>query len=149
MQDGGVKTSSDPSFGQAVSDQVARTARGTFLVIQEPVHGLNSRHVPKPEVRILSSGLAPSERGAGQIVAARLEFSSAKVLDRVGILYTSEPMDTARLERLLNHRVGLVFASEKGHRTAVYVVFRLSDRFELLGSFPTLPRCCCGGQFCV
>jgi hypothetical protein len=35
------------------------------------------------------------------------------------------------------------------HWTAVFVVFQLTDRFEVLGTFTAFPKCCCGGQFCV
>jgi hypothetical protein len=151
VQDGGVKSSSDSAFAWAVTDQDAAPALGPVLLIQEPIHEMNSRHVPKPEVRIASTRLAPSERGEGEIVAARLEFSSANLVDRVEILYSSapRPMEKSRLENLVSRRVGLVFASEKAHRTAVYVVFRLTHRFELLGTFTAFPKCCCGGQFCA
>jgi hypothetical protein len=120
-------------------------------VVQEPVHDLNSRHVPKPEVRVSRSRLPRSERGRGEIVAARLEFSSSTEVDRVAILYTSEPVEKAglaALEQLVSRRVGLIFESEKEHRTAVYVVFRLTDRLELLATHTAFPKCCCGGSFC-
>jgi hypothetical protein len=149
VQDSRVRASSNPAFALAVTNQRAVPALGSFLTIQEPVHAMNSRHVPKPEVRISSTGLAPSERGGGEVVAARLEFSPTRVLDRFEIVYTSEPMDESRLEKLVSRRVGLVFASEKGHRTAVYVVFRLTNRFELMSTFTALPKCCCGGVRCV
>lgn len=149
VKDGRVRVSSDPAFAQAMTDQEAAPPRGSFLVIQEPVHVMNSRHVPKPVVRILSTGLAPSERGEGEIVAARLELSPASSGDRVEIVYTSVPMDETRLKQFVSRRIGLVFASNKEHRTAVYVVFRLTDRFELLGTFTALPQCCCGGVFCI
>lgn len=148
VQDGRVLESSNPAFAGALIAQDAAPAPGTFLVVQEPIHVMNRRHVWKPEVRILSTGLAPSERGSGQIIAARLELSAEEVVDRVQILYTSEPLDESELERLVSHRLGLVFSSEKRHRTAVYVVFRLSDRFEVLSTHAALPQCCCGGSFC-
>jgi hypothetical protein len=47
-----VTLGSNPAFASAVSDQHAIPAQGLFLIIQEPVHEMNSRLVPKPEVRI-------------------------------------------------------------------------------------------------
>lgn len=149
VQNGRATASSNPAFGRAVTDQGAAPPLGSFLMIQEPVHAMNSRHLAKPEVRISSTGLAPSERGEGELVAARLEFSPARVVDRVEIVYTSAAMDEVRLEQLVRRRVGVVFASDKEHRTAVYVIFRLTDRFELLGTFTALPQCCCGEVFCI
>lgn len=149
VENGRAAASSNPAFAQAVTDQRAAPPLGSFLMIQEPIHAMNSRHVAKPEVRISSTGLAPSERGEGELVAARLEFSPARVVDRVEIVYTSAALDEARLEQLVRRRVGLVFASDKEHRTAVYVIFRLTERFELLGTFTALPQCCCGEVFCI
>ena len=149
VENGRAAASSNPAFAQAVMDQRAAPPLGSFLMIQEPIHAMNSRHVAKPEVRISSTGLAPSERGEGELVAARLEFSPARVVDRVEIVYTSAALDEARLEQLVRRRVGLVFASDKEHRTAVYVIFRLTERFELLGTFTALPQCCCGEVFCI
>jgi hypothetical protein len=151
VNNGLVKASSNPAFGLAVAEQGAVPA-GLSLVVQEPVHNMNSRHVPKPEVRILSTRLARSDRGRGEIVVARLEFASATDVDRTEILYTSKPVEKAglaALERLVSRRVGLVFESDKEHRTAVYVVFRLTDRLELLSTHTAFPKCCCGGEFCA
>ena len=53
------------------------------------------------------------------------------------------------LERLVSRRVGLAFESDKEHRTAVYVVFRLTDRLEVLSTLTAFPKCCCGGEFCI
>jgi hypothetical protein len=148
VERGLVKASSNPAFGLAVTQQ-GELSGGPRLMIQEPVHDMNSRHVEKPQVRILSKRLARSEKGRGEIVAARLELSSATDVDRVEIVYTSEPMDKGRLEKMVSRRVNLAFASEKEHRTAAYVVFRLTDRFELLGSYTAFPKCCCGEEFCI
>jgi hypothetical protein len=148
-ESGEVTASSNPAFAQAVTEQGAAPPVGRYLVVQEPIHADNSRKIPKPDVRISSTGLSPDDRGTGQTVAARLELSNTGIVDRAQILYTSEPMDEARLEELVRHRIGLAFASEKRHRTVVFVVFRLTDRFELLGTYTVLPQCCCGDHFCV
>ncbi len=148
-RDGGVTASSNPAFAQAAAEQGGVPPVGPHLLIQEPVHANNSREIPKPEVRISSTGLSPADQGTGQIVAARLEISKTEAVDQVQILYTSTPLDEARLENLLSHRIGLVFASEKRHRTVLFIVFRLTDRFELLGTYTVLPQCCCGEHFCV
>lgn len=149
VRGGRITASSNPAFALAVKDQRAESAQGSFLIIQEPIHEMNSRHVPKPEVRFSRTGLVPAERGTGGIAAARLELSPAGAVERAEIVYTSKLMDTSRLERLVSRRVGLEFASEKGHRTVVYVVFRLTDRFEPLSTLTILPPCCCGGAYCV
>jgi hypothetical protein len=151
VKDGLVRASSNPAFGLAVAEQGAAPA-GLSLVVQEPVHDMNSRHVPKPEVRISGSRLARSDRGRGEIVVARLEFASATDVDRTEILYTSKPVEKAglaALERLVSRRVSLAFESDKEHRTAVYVVFRLTDRLEVLSTHTAFPKCCCGGEFCA
>ncbi len=149
VKDGRVRTSSNPAFARAVTDQRSVPDQGSFLMIQEPVHPMNSRHVPKPEVRISSTALARSERGTGEIVAARIELSPTRTVDRVEIVYTSRPMEESRLKELVSQRVGLVFATEKGHRTTVYLSFRLTDRIELLDTVAVFPKCCCGGVYCV
>lgn len=149
VQDGLIRTSSNPAFGQAVADQRSVPAQGSFLMIQEPVHAMNSRHVPKPEVKISSTRLARSERGAGEIVAARIELSPTRAVERVDIVYTSKPMEESRLKELVSRRVGLVFESEKGHRTAVYMTFRLTNRIEVLDTVTVFPKCCCGGVHCI
>lgn len=149
VQDGQVRVSSNPAFAAAATDQHALPALGSFLMIQEPIHEMNSRYVPKPEVRISEKALAPAERGEGEIVAARLELSPAGVVDRAEIVYTSQPLETSRLEKLISQRVGLTFVTGKGHRTAVYVVFRLTDHLEVLRTYTVLPKCCCGTVRCV
>jgi len=148
VQDGQVRVSSSPAFASAAIDQHAVPALGSFLMIQEPIHEMNSRYVPKPEVRISEKALASSERGTREIVAARLEIAPAGVVDRVEIVYTSEPLDAGRLEKLISQRVSLTFTTGKGHRTAVYVVFRLTDHLEILHTYTVLPKCCCGGVRC-
>jgi hypothetical protein len=144
-----VMASSAPAFGQAVSEQRPLPAAGLFLVIQEPVHDMNSRSVPKPEVKVSSTTLARAERGKGGIVAARLELSATGSVEKVAILYTSRTMDEKALEKLVGQRVGVKFETEKGHRTAVYVTFRLTHRFELLGTAVAFPKCCCSGVWCA
>jgi hypothetical protein len=142
VQDGRIKASSNPAFARAVTGQQTMPAQGSFLMIQEPVHPMNSRHVPKPEVSVSSTVLSPSQRGRGEVVAARIEISPAGIVDRVEVVYTSKPLDKGRLEKLVSQRVGVVFASEKGHRTAVYVAFRLTDRLEILSTAAVFPKCC-------
>lgn len=149
VKKGQVRSSSNPAFARAVTGQRPVAAEGPFLMIQEAVHPMNSRHVPKPEVKISNTRLAPSERGAGQIVAARIELSPTRAVDRVEIVYTSVPMDESRLKELVSRRIGLVFATEKGHRTAVYLAFRLTDHLELLDTVTVFPKCCCGGVHCI
>jgi hypothetical protein len=149
VQNGLIRASSNPAFGQAVADQRSVPAQGSFLMIQEPVHAMNSRNVPKPEVKISSTRLARSERGTGEIVAARIELSPTRAVERVDIVYTSKPMEESRLKELVSQRVGLVFETEKGHRTAVYMTFRLTDHIEVLDTVTVFPKCCCGGVHCV
>lgn len=149
VKSGRVRTSSNPAFAQAVTDQRSAPTQGSFLMIQEPVHPMNSRLVPKPEVKISSTVLARSERGAGEIVAARIQLSPTRAVERVDIVYTSKPMEESRLKELVSQRIGLVFESEKGHRTAVYMTFRLTDRIEVLDTVTVFPKCCCGGVHCV
>lgn len=146
---GVVAKTSNPTFAQALAEQGAMPPVGSHLVIQEPMHAHNSREIAIPELRILSTGLRPNERRTGQVVAARVEISPTEHVDRVEILFTSEPMDEAPLSDLLSHRVGVAFASEKHHRTVVFVIFRLTDRLEVLGTDTVLPQCCCGEVFCA
>lgn len=146
---GDVVASSASEFAEAVATQNAMTRSGEFLLVQEPVHVRNSRHVAKPRVRMARTGLPPSLRGDGQLVVARLEFPPEGPADRVELLYSSASVDAALLEDLLRTRTGLVFASEKRHRAGAYVVLRLGRQLKVLQTLTVLPQCCCGETFCA
>lgn len=151
VRDGVVVGTSDPGFGRAVVDRDGQPVRGVKLVVQKPVHPMNERYVPEPGVWLKSSGLPGSLQGDGEIVAARVEFSPDKRADFTEILFASGPVDEEALRLLLLKRVGLVFATEKTHRAAAYVVVRVSADLDLLDAFTVLPQCCCGTEepFCV
>lgn len=147
---GEVVLASSPEFAVAVAEQAVAWPQDAALVVQEPVHAANDRWIPKPMVRIQGGiGLPPENRGDGQLVLARLEFSPENVVDRWEVLYTSGSADVNEIGELLKGKLGLVFSSEKTHRTAAYVVFRLTDRLEVLDTLTALPQCCCGETICI
>lgn len=150
VSEGDVVLASSPEFGAAVGEQWASSAEQEALVVQEPVHRMNDRWIPKPMVRIQGGmGLPPEYRGDGELVLARFELSPRRVMDHWEVLYTSGPVDVAGVEELLKGRLGLVFSSDKTHRAAAYVVLRLTDRLEIVDTLTVLPQCCCGETFCI
>jgi len=149
VADGEVISASEADFSRAVLDQNAVRGGIPVLVVQEPNHVRNSRYIPKPSVRLLGDRVPTSQRSDGGIVAARIEFSAQAEVDEVEVIYSSQKLDREAVARLLSRRVGLAFVGDKGHRTEAYVVFRVTNRLELLGAITVLPQCCCGETFCV
>lgn len=147
---GQVIRASSPEFADAVREEGDIASGDQLLFVQEPIHALNQRYTSKPVVRLVGGReLAPEQRGNGEVVVARLEFSTDATVDGWEVLYTSDPLDEAGIAELLTEKLSLAFASEKRHRTAVYVVFRLAERMELIDVVSALPQCCCGETICI
>lgn len=140
--------SSSAAFRDAVDAHLGAPPSGASLVIQEPVHPLNSRWIPLPEIEISDTSLAAARRGGGEIVAVRAEAFGGRRLEDLQVLYASGPVDEAWLRRHLERRVSLRFASDQQHPTVVFLVLRIGEQLEALSALPVLVQCCCDPFLC-
>jgi hypothetical protein len=111
------------------------------------VHPHNSRFVAAPKLRLsdpeVPAGVAPVQ------VLVRADFSEKDgELQGLRILHAQGKVP-AGLADLLRDRLELDHRSPQRHRTIVFARVRIDDTIGLETVATALPKCCCGGQWCV
>lgn len=155
-----VLNASSPEFAAAKSRDLEQSARinkkrnaraaeskGTLLVVEAPVHPHNSRFAPTPRLELTSSevprGMSPAA------VLVRADFSEKEdSLQQLQVLHARGPIPQELMD-LLKNRLELDRRSMKRHRTIVFALVRIDEAIELNSLATVMPKCCCGGVFCM
>jgi hypothetical protein len=156
-----VLSSSSPEFGASKSldlDRGARNTRekradrtpsqGTVLVVEAPVHPLNSRFATLPKLRSadlnVPVGMAPFE------LVVRADFAADKSSpDGLQVLHANGVV-SADLVELLKERLEVERVAGTRHRVIVYARVRVDGtRVNASSLAMVMPKCCCGGRRCV
>lgn len=152
---------SSPAFASAKSKDLAQTAHGaqkrrsigrrgfreTVLIVEAPVHPHNSRFAPAPALRFSESEVPPSI--APVQVLVRADFSEEDhALTGFQILHADGPIQE-ELPGFLRDRMELERESIRRHRTVVFALIELKDTIKLTTLATVLPKCCCGGVWCI
>lgn len=152
--------SSSPEFGASKSqdldrgtqDRAKRAGRapvqGTLLVVEAPVHPLNSRFATLPKLRFSDLntpvGTEPIE------LVVRADFAADKSSpDGLQVLHTNGVV-SADLVELLKERLEVERGAGTRHRVIVYARVRIDGtRVDASSLAMVMPKCCCGGAHCV
>ena len=156
-----VLSSSSLEFGASKSldlDRGARGARekrtsrtpfpqGTVLVVEAPVHPLNSRFATLPKLR--STDLNSPVETASLELVVRADFAADKSSpDGLQVLHANGVV-SADLVALLKERLEVERGAGTRHRVIVYAKVRVDGtRVEASSLAMVMPKCCCGGVIC-
>lgn len=118
----------------------------TALIVEHPAHDDNSRAIPLPDLR-----LEPIERDAnaetGRILV-RADFGEARTLSDFEILYDQLGVDET-LRARIREQLSLSYRDDREHRVVAFAVIEVGEKVEIVRSMRYLPKCCCGGEFCI
>lgn len=145
-----VLRSSSDAFGSVQSPDLALVLRAarpapdritTVLVIAEPIHPHNRRHISAPAARLAETRL-PFREEAGQLIV-RADFSEDRRLQDLQVLHATGSVSPDLHDFLARH-LELVYHSDKQHRVILFAVLDVGEEgVELQQSRTLLPRCCC------
>jgi len=155
-----VLSSSSPEFGASKSQDLDRGTRdreklagrtpsqGTVLVVEAPVHPLNSRFAILPELRF--SDLNTPATAAPLELIVRADFAADKSSpDGLQVLHANG-VTPANLVELLRERLEVERGAGTRHRVIVYARVRVDGtRVDASSLAMVMPKCCCGGMHCV
>jgi hypothetical protein len=150
--------SSLPEFGASLAQTLNGSLPGATggsaglagrlaIMVATPPHEANSREIPMPALEIRSDGV-PAGVGRGQ-VAIRADFSEAGVLQGFEVLADTMGGISPQLADHLEQALSLQRRSEKEHRVVAFVVLSVGESLRIESSLAYLPKCCCGGEFCI
>jgi hypothetical protein len=157
-----VLKSSSPEFGAAKSRDLDRGARGeakrslagrnpsqgTVLIVESPVHPLNSRFATLPKLRFSDLntpvGTEPLE------LVVRADFAADKSSpDGLQVLH-ADGVVPADLVELLRERLEVERDSGTRHRVIVFAKVKVDGtRLDASSLAMVMPKCCCGSFHCV
>jgi hypothetical protein len=161
---GEVLRASSPAFASAIAKDLVEAGRNAprvekrgaaegedagepLLIIEAPVHPHNSRFVPTPTL-ILTDAEVPGGTSPVRVLV-RADFSEEQdSVDGLQILHADGPMPQNLLE-LLRSRMALDRIPGERHRTVVFALVNIKDVIEITSLAAVLPKCCCGGRWCV
>ena len=138
---------------QDVAERFRPRGKGTstVLVIEDAEHPHNSREIPVPEVAPIDIDAGLPVSVAGQEAWFRAEVGEDGVVDLVMLLNRPEAFASGSINERLREHLSLRYADEGRHRVVVFGAVRANARGHLVmtRSRVVLPKCCCGGRFCV
>ncbi|HEX4963494.1 MAG TPA: hypothetical protein VF173_21880 [Thermoanaerobaculia bacterium] len=151
-----VLSASTAEFRNRVQDVAERfRPRGkgtsTVLVIEDAEHPHNSREIPVPKVAPIDVDAGLPMSAAGQEAWFRAEVGEDGVVDQVVLLDLPEAFASGSINDRLREHLSLRYTDKGRHRVVVFGTVRADARGHLVmtRSRVILPKCCCGGHFCV
>lgn len=155
-----VLSSSSPEFGASKTQDLDRGTRdrakragrtpsqGTVLVVEAPVHPLNSRFATLPELRFSDLNTSAVTEPIEFIV--RADFAADKSSpDGLRVLH-SNGVVPADLVELIKERLEVERGAGTRHRVIVFAKVKVDGtRLEASSLAMVMPKCCCGSFHCV
>jgi hypothetical protein len=133
----------------AADPRTKRRAGGeqVALLVATPSHEANSRSIPMPDFEVAASR-PPAGSGRGTVLVMA-DFDEDHQLQEFRILHETVGGVSQELATHLERSVSLRPFSSQKHRVVVFALLSVGTTTAAKSTYSYLPKCCCGGEFCI